>query len=305
MYETPDQKNPEYFAKGIETVRRDGCPAVSKILKKSLKILFDTLDLSLIKMYTLRQFNKILQRRVSIEDLTFAKEFRGLNGYKTNAFVPALELTRRLMRKDPYAVPRTGERVRYVIVAGAPNQTLIQCVRTPWEVMCDPGLYPNSIYYITKVIIPPLNRCFNLFGIDINHWYQEMSHKQSYDKMEYYNMKNPKSTICQFFNTTICNVCNEQSTNEICSYCMAQPTRTILALYEKIRWLERTYQQLNEVCYSCVGRRDDPKCTSLDCPILYRVHDARKNLAQVTYLENLIRNDGSNIINTRDNVTTS
>lgn len=31
MYETSDQKSPEYFAKGIETVRRDGCFAVSKV----------------------------------------------------------------------------------------------------------------------------------------------------------------------------------------------------------------------------------------------------------------------------------
>ncbi|XP_035734954.1 DNA polymerase zeta catalytic subunit-like isoform X3 [Vespa mandarinia] len=300
MYETSDQKNPEYFAKGIETVRRDGCFAVSKILERSLKILFDTSDISLIKMYILRQFNKILCRRVSIEDLTFAKEFRGLNGYKQNAVVPALELTRRLMRKDPRAIPRTGERVRYVIVAGAPNQALIHCVRTPWEVMCDPGLYPNSIYYITKVIIPPLNRCFNLFGIDVNNWYQEISHRQSFDKLDYLNTKNQKSTICQFFNTTICNVCGEQSTNEICSECMTQPDKTILAFYEKIRWLERTYQQFNEVCYSCVGRRDDPDCASLDCPILYRMYEARKNLAQVSYLNNLI-NNGINIINTHDN----
>lgn len=31
MYETPDQKEPIYEAKGIETVRRDGCPAVAKV----------------------------------------------------------------------------------------------------------------------------------------------------------------------------------------------------------------------------------------------------------------------------------
>lgn len=31
MYESPDQKVPVYNAKGIETVRRDGCPAVSKV----------------------------------------------------------------------------------------------------------------------------------------------------------------------------------------------------------------------------------------------------------------------------------
>ena len=30
-YETPQQLEPKYDAKGIETVRRDGCPAVAKV----------------------------------------------------------------------------------------------------------------------------------------------------------------------------------------------------------------------------------------------------------------------------------
>ncbi len=33
MYESADQKEPVYDAKGIETVRRDGCPAISKVRK--------------------------------------------------------------------------------------------------------------------------------------------------------------------------------------------------------------------------------------------------------------------------------
>lgn len=31
MYESPDQEKPVYEAKGIETVRRDGCPAGVKV----------------------------------------------------------------------------------------------------------------------------------------------------------------------------------------------------------------------------------------------------------------------------------
>lgn len=38
-YESVDQKEPTFEAKGIETVRRDTCPAVSKILEKSLRYL--------------------------------------------------------------------------------------------------------------------------------------------------------------------------------------------------------------------------------------------------------------------------
>lgn len=30
-YESPDQKEPELEAKGIETIRRDTCPAVAKV----------------------------------------------------------------------------------------------------------------------------------------------------------------------------------------------------------------------------------------------------------------------------------
>lgn len=136
-----------------------------------MKLLFDTKDVSLIKLYVVRQFDKILRRKISIQDLTFAREFRGLRGYKATACVPALELTRRLMRKDPRAIPRTSERVRYVVVAGAPNEPLIHCIRTPMEVITDESLTPNSVYYITKVIIPPLNRCLNLIGVDANAWY--------------------------------------------------------------------------------------------------------------------------------------
>ena len=34
MYETLDQKEPVFDAKGIETVRRDSCPAVAKVCSR-------------------------------------------------------------------------------------------------------------------------------------------------------------------------------------------------------------------------------------------------------------------------------
>ena len=41
-----------------------------------LRILFDTRDVSRVKQFAQRQFAKILSGRASIQDLTFAKEFR-------------------------------------------------------------------------------------------------------------------------------------------------------------------------------------------------------------------------------------
>ena len=82
MYETRDQTKPVYDGKGIETVQRDGIPATVKMLEKT------------IRQYVLNQFRKLQAVSVCIHGLTFAKEFRSLQGYRPTACVPALELTR-------------------------------------------------------------------------------------------------------------------------------------------------------------------------------------------------------------------
>ena len=65
-----------------------------QILEKSLRALFETRDLSLVKKYVQRQCSKLMEGRASIQDFTFAKEYRGMKSYKPGACVPALELTR-------------------------------------------------------------------------------------------------------------------------------------------------------------------------------------------------------------------
>ena len=103
-------------ALGIETVRRDGCPAGAKILEKSLRLLFESEDASLVKQIVQLQFRKIGGAQMPLQELTFAREFRGMKGYKPGACVPALELTRRAVRAgDRMAVPASGWRVPYVI----------------------------------------------------------------------------------------------------------------------------------------------------------------------------------------------
>ena len=94
MYEHADQRETVFDAKGIETVRRDGIPLSVKMLEKSLKILFESEDMSQVKKFIQLQLSKIMIGRTALQDLTFAKEFRGLSGYKPGACVPSLEITR-------------------------------------------------------------------------------------------------------------------------------------------------------------------------------------------------------------------
>lgn len=128
-YENKAQKEPDFDAKGIETVRRDGTPAEQKIEETALKILFRTADLSQVKDYFQNQCTKIMQGKVSIQDFCFAKEVK-LGTYSEKGPPPpgALVSAKRML-EDPRAEPQYGERVPYVVITGAPGARLIdRCV---------------------------------------------------------------------------------------------------------------------------------------------------------------------------------
>jgi DNA polymerase zeta len=103
MYESPHQKEPTLDAKGIETVRRDTCPAVAKMMDNTIRMLFDQRDLSNIRYYLERQWYKIMSGRLPIHDLMFAKEVR-LGSYRLNAALPpAALIATKMMAADPRA----------------------------------------------------------------------------------------------------------------------------------------------------------------------------------------------------------
>ncbi|XP_059610831.1 DNA polymerase zeta catalytic subunit [Phlebotomus argentipes] len=277
MYESPGQKEPVYEAKGIETVRRDGCPIVAKMLEKCLKILFETRDVSIIKRYTLRQFTKILSGKGNVQELVFAKEFRGVNGYKAGACVPALELTRKWKQSDPRMEPRKGERVPYVIVNGPPGLPLIKLVRSPKDLLMDEGLKINAFYYIQKVIIPPLNRCLLLIGVDVNDWFTNMPRTAAFLPTIVSESRTSaigeakKSTISQYFATRSCAAgCGNQTSDGICVNCVRiHPQKTLLTIYNRISTLERKYCGVMKICQMCCGNDRETDCSSLDCPVLF------------------------------------
>ncbi|XP_068432657.1 DNA polymerase zeta catalytic subunit [Clinocottus analis] len=289
MYESLDQKEPVFDAKGIETVRRDGCPAVSKILERSIKLLFETRDISQVKQFVQHQCMKVLDGRASMQDLTFAKEYRGSGSYRPGACVPALELTRRTMAYDRRLEPRVGERVPYVIVYGVPGVPLIQLVRRPMEVLQDPGLRLNATYYISKQILPPLARMFQLIGVDVFGWYQELPRIQKASCSSGGEEVGRKGTISQYFTTLHCPVCDELTQLGVCSRCRAEPQRVALTLHRDIRLWESQQDQLLKICRNCTGcaERQVP-CVSLDCPVLYKLSRVNRQLSKAPYLRQLL-----------------
>ena len=81
---------------------------------------------------------------------------------------PAAIVACRAMAADPRAEPRFGERVPYVVVHGEPGARLYDMVVPPRALVEGGGrLRLHGLYYITRQILPALDRVLSLVGADI------------------------------------------------------------------------------------------------------------------------------------------
>lgn len=179
-YEDGTQELPKFDAKGIETIRRDGIPAQQKIVERTLRILFETSNLSKVKGFVKNQFSKIRENRINVSDFSFAKEVKYGN-YKNRKYLPpGAIVAERKVANDPLSKPQYKERVPYVVIRDITKPRIKDRSISPEEFLKsyqDKALVPYMLdyeYYITRVLIPPLERIFNLVGADIKSWYSEL-----------------------------------------------------------------------------------------------------------------------------------
>ena len=280
-YDSKDQIEPTFDAKGIETVRRDGTPAEQMIEERALKILFRTSDLSQVKDYFQKQCEKIMKGSVSIQDFCFAREVK-LGTYSGKGPPPpgALISTRRMLL-DARAEPQYGERIRYVVITGAPGARLIDRCVAPEELLGDEHAELDSEYYISKNLIPPLERIFNLVGANVRSWYDEMPKVQRIRRVGNNfqpdrDSKEPgasKKTLESYMKSSSCLICGTKADSDgaLCAACFASKPLSLLSLRTRLGSEERKFMDLQKVCQSCSGVSplDEVRCDSKDCPVFY------------------------------------
>lgn len=291
-----DQEIPNFDAKGIETVRRDGYPALQKIVEKSLKIFFDTGNLSELKEYLEGIFFKINNNNdedsINIKDFCFAREVK-IGYYKSDTTAPpGAHVAMREMKKDKKATPQYKERVPYLVVKGRQGQTLRDRSIAPEEFIKNIDQYVlDSEYYIKKTIIPPLERLFNCIGISIADWYRGGARYQRDRKVD--DSKKHKN-VYNFFNSLICVNCNTRERRKInnlnlkgdkemesmlCEECYNEGRTTALTLTIKKNKHEANLKKINRICRICAHQYSQDSgdtgeifgnmCTSRDCPVYF------------------------------------
>jgi len=294
-YEHRNQTVPDFDAKGIETVRRDGTPAEQKIEEQALKILFRTADLSQVKSYFQDQCTKIMQGRISIQDFLFAKEVK-LGTYSDRGPPPpgALIATKRMLA-DPRTEPQYGERIPYVVITGAPGARLIDRCVAPETLLTNDHLELDAEYYISKNLIPPLERIFNLVGANVRQWYDEMPKVQRMrnvtvplaSKSNTGAQPSLRKTLESYMKSSSCIVCRAKlpppptylpgvqpdalKVLPLCAQCLRRPARALLTLRERLLKSETRVRDVDMVCRSCSGLAwgEEIKCDSRDCPVFY------------------------------------
>jgi hypothetical protein len=162
-----------FEAKGIETVRRDTCEAVSKITEKVLKILFERKDLSLVKDYLYRCLDKLFTGKIVLKDLIFAKEVR-LGTYRGPNLPPSALVAWKKFLKDSNNLPRYKEREPYIVISNPQNsKSLKDSVISPEDYLDNKNLFINNFYYIEKHILPTLARIFEPMDVDVFAWFKK------------------------------------------------------------------------------------------------------------------------------------
>ena len=200
--------------------------------------------------------------RVSLRDFVFAKEVR-LGTYSARASVlPAAAIVAsKAMSLDPRAEPRYAERVPYVVVHGEPGARLSDVVVDPHTMLAN-GLRLHDTYYITKQIIPALQRVFGLVGADLRQWYAELPRVYrpptskrpgkvtSKTEAERVNKGGLiKGTIDHYYLSQHCSVCGElmRGSQLVCSSCSANPQAVVSVLTTQTAQLEKEFKHLEAV----------------------------------------------------------
>lgn len=253
--------SPWLDAKGIETIRRDGTPIVQKIEQKALETLFETLDLSSVKSLLHAEFTKIMTGKVALQDFCFAQKVK-LGSYTDETRVPGAIVALNAMAQG-LSAPSYGERVPFVVTAAAPGTRIVDRCVAPHEVLSNPNLMIDADYYISRHIVPPLERLFNLCGGNVREWYESMPRVSRASQPIVGGVR-------QYTRRLNCPVCLQRTPDgRLCDNCSHDAPRSVYLLSARLQTQELRAARSHAICGTCSGRPGQSACISLDCPVFF------------------------------------
>jgi DNA polymerase zeta len=164
-------------------------------------------------------------------------------------------------------------------------------------------MHLDAVYYISRVLIPPLERVFNLVGANVRAWYDEMPKIIKADRIDPITFSPQKTRkdaginrfkIDEHFQSSQCLVCGDVTPGGICDSCRVNPQTTTSVLLRRISKGENRLLNTQRICESFTGSApSEPiRCESVDCGWLFERKKAERKAETLVALRELVNNMG-------------
>ncbi|ETN69650.1 DNA polymerase [Necator americanus] len=247
-----DCKASKYKVSGLETVRRDNCPLVAKVLSTCLEKLMIDRDANSALEFAKRVIGDLLCNKIDISMLIISKELTK-SGEKYQAKQAHVELAARMKKRDPGSAPRLGDRVPYVIIAAAKNVPAYEKAEDPTFVLKN-NIPIDNKYYLTNQLAKPLARIFEpILG----------------DRAERILIEGEHTRVRAVVQSKV---------GGLAAFTKKQVTCLGIT---NVNVLERHFSRLWTECQNCAKTMHDKvNCSARDCPIYYMREKVRGDLRE-------------------------
>lgn len=144
--------------KGLETVRRDNCALIRKMLSKCLTTILMEKDVEKAICYVHSMITSLLKDEIDISDLIITKTLNK-KSEDMKAIQSHVVLADKMMQRDANTAPKLGDRVPFVYIQSMKNAKGFEKVEHPLYVL-ENKLTIDVQYYLKHQLEKPLIRLF-------------------------------------------------------------------------------------------------------------------------------------------------
>ncbi|XP_022082871.1 DNA polymerase delta catalytic subunit-like [Acanthaster planci] len=278
FYSRPDTYD-KMDCKGIETVRRDNCPLVANLINSCLKKILIDRDPEGAVDHAKQTISDLLCNRIDISQLVITKELTK-TGDEYAGKQAHVELAERMRKRDPGSAPALGDRVPYVIIAGAKGAAAYEKSEDPIYVL-ENNIPIDTRYYLDNQLKMPLLRIFE--PVVGEHKATDMLFKGEHTltKTKVTSKVGGLMAFTKKRSTCIgCKTPLDKDNSSVCKHCKSIETEIYQKEVIHLSALEEKFGRLWTQCQRCQGSlHEDILCTSRDCPIFYMRKKVQKDLA--------------------------
>ncbi|GLE05294.1 hypothetical protein PINS_up014307 [Pythium insidiosum] len=280
---TRPEKYDKLDSKGLETVRRDNCLLVRRMVESVLRKILIERNVSGAIEYTKHIISELLQNRIDISLLVITKGLKKTvdqDDYKVKQ--AHTELAERMRKRDSGSAPALGERIAYVIVDKGKAAPLYEKAEDPVYAL-ENNVPIDCDYYLKQQLQNPLERIFEPI-IGLSKVKSDLLNGEHTRKRSKPGLKQNSGGMMNFaVKKSKCLGCKAplNGSGALCRSCKENEAEVYTKQLDSVSELEQLFARLWTQCQNCQGSlHQDVLCSSRDCPIFYKRIKVQKDLGE-------------------------